>query len=219
MELLVAALAVAALVAIAVRFGLRGPSGGVHLPRIVDDSIGMWALRRLTGRPLLGRPAGDRPDPFARFRRPSTTLATRVPPPARPGRARPLGTSNLAAPGTAEGAQRPEALTEPGVRGSASWQVIPRRPPGRAFGSSILPIAEPARRTGRATAVLGYLGLAIVVAVVAFIAGAALGGASAPVAPSGASGSGTGATNLVGSSAVTTYRPTEPAPVPTSRQP
>ena len=79
MELLVALLVVLGLLAIAVRFGLRGPSGSVHLPRIVDDSIGMWALRRLTGRPLLGRTAGDRPDPFARFRRPSTVLATRVP--------------------------------------------------------------------------------------------------------------------------------------------
>jgi hypothetical protein len=51
-EWLVGALAVLGFIAIIVRFVPRDEAGQVRLPRIVDDSIGMWALRRLTGRRL-----------------------------------------------------------------------------------------------------------------------------------------------------------------------
>ncbi len=56
MELLVGLIIVLGLVAVAGRFLFRsGRDRAVQLPRIVDDSIGMYALRRMTGRPL-----GDR---------------------------------------------------------------------------------------------------------------------------------------------------------------
>jgi hypothetical protein len=55
LELIVAALVVVALAAIAIRFVPRTAAGSVLLPRIVDESVGMWALRRLTGRPLWTR--------------------------------------------------------------------------------------------------------------------------------------------------------------------
>ena len=73
MELLVGIVMVTGLAAIAARFLLDTGSGhGVVLPRVVDDSIGMWILRRMTGRPLGDRrrdetPAGPRsagPRPF-----------------------------------------------------------------------------------------------------------------------------------------------------------
>ena len=230
MELLVAVILVLGLVAIAIRFGLRGPAGSVQLPRIVDDSIGMWVLRRATGRPLLGRAAGDRPDPFSRFRRPSTVLATRVPPP-RPGRSRPrsrpapVETRAPAATSTAT----PTGATDADRPVPDSWQVIPRRPAGRTFGSSILPTAEPdaTRRPARTTAVLGYVGLAIVIAAIAFVAGAALGVVATPGVPresigpstgtSGSAGS-TGSAGVLGSPRATIRVSTRPEPVPT-RQP
>ena len=223
MELLVAVLIVVALVAIAIRFGLRGPAGSVRLPRIVDDSIGMWVLRRVSGRPLLGRPAGARPDPFARFRRPSTVLATRVPPP-RPGTRRP-GPS-AAAPArarTSPSATAPSPPTDPGpeVSGSETWQVVPRPPASRTFGSSIGSAADraAARRPGRATVVAGYLGLVVVVAVVAFIAGAALGVVSSPGGSSAPGGSGTGGTGRLGSPSTTTRISAGPEPLSTVREP
>lgn len=52
MEFIVGALVVLGFLAIAARFIARDASGEVRLPRIVNDSIGMWALRRLTGRRL-----------------------------------------------------------------------------------------------------------------------------------------------------------------------
>ncbi|MEA2518259.1 MAG: hypothetical protein QOF49_339 [Chloroflexota bacterium] len=56
MELLVGALAILGFAAIIGRMLPRDAGGGVQLPRVVDDSVGMWALRRLTGRPLGERP-------------------------------------------------------------------------------------------------------------------------------------------------------------------
>ncbi len=52
MEWIVGALVVLGFIAIAARFVPRDVAGQTPLPRIVDESIGMWALRRLTGRPL-----------------------------------------------------------------------------------------------------------------------------------------------------------------------
>ena len=224
MEVLVAVLIVVALVAIAVRFGLGGPTGSARLPRIVDDSIGMWVLRRVTGRPLMGRPAGDRPDPFARFRRPSTALATRVPPPRPPGTRRPDQSAPVAARArTSPSATVPTLPAESGPEAPApdTWQVIPRPPAGRAFGSPIVPAADPARarRRGGATVVVGYLGLAVVVAVVAFIAGAALGVVSSPGGSPGATGSSTGRTGSLGSPSTTTRLSAGPEPLSTVREP
>lgn len=56
-ELFVGALVVLGFLAILTRLTPRDAAGRVVLPRIIDDSIGMWALRRLTG-----RPSGERAD-------------------------------------------------------------------------------------------------------------------------------------------------------------
>jgi hypothetical protein len=55
MEWIVGTLVVLGFIAIIVRFMPRDEAGGIRLPTIVDNSIGMWALRRLTGRPLWER--------------------------------------------------------------------------------------------------------------------------------------------------------------------
>ncbi len=59
MELIVGALVVLGFLAVVTRFITRDASGEIRLPRIVDDSIGMWALRRITGRRLSERPWDD----------------------------------------------------------------------------------------------------------------------------------------------------------------
>ena len=50
MELIVGTLFVLGMLAIVIRFAPRTSSGEVLLPRVIENSIGMWALRRLTGR-------------------------------------------------------------------------------------------------------------------------------------------------------------------------
>jgi hypothetical protein len=55
-ELIVGALVVLGFLAILTRFLPRDATGGIVLPRIVDDSIGMYVLRRMTGRRLGERP-------------------------------------------------------------------------------------------------------------------------------------------------------------------
>jgi PKD domain-containing protein len=55
-ELIVGTLFVLGMLAIAIRFAPRAPSGEVLLPRVIENSIGMWALRRLTGRRLAEPP-------------------------------------------------------------------------------------------------------------------------------------------------------------------
>jgi pyruvate/2-oxoglutarate dehydrogenase complex dihydrolipoamide acyltransferase (E2) component len=57
-EFIVGAFVALGFLAILVRFIARDASGEVRLPRIVDDSIGMWTLRRLSGR-RLGQGDGD----------------------------------------------------------------------------------------------------------------------------------------------------------------
>ena len=51
LELVVMGFAVAALVAIAVRFASRDEGGERRLPRVIDESVGMFAIRRALGRP------------------------------------------------------------------------------------------------------------------------------------------------------------------------
>jgi PKD domain len=60
-ELLVAALVVVGLLVVAGRFLFRSKSGEIVLPAILDESVGMWALRRVTGLRLWERqvPADD----------------------------------------------------------------------------------------------------------------------------------------------------------------
>jgi hypothetical protein len=60
-EWIVGALVVLGFIAITVRFIPRDDAGRARLPTIVDNSIGMWALRRMTGRPLWERPDGIGP--------------------------------------------------------------------------------------------------------------------------------------------------------------
>jgi outer membrane biosynthesis protein TonB len=55
-EWIVGAFVVLGFVAIVVRFVPRDVAGRVRLPRVIDDSIGMWALRRLTRRSLTEGP-------------------------------------------------------------------------------------------------------------------------------------------------------------------
>ena len=50
MELVVATLALLGIGASVVRFLPRDDAGRIVLPSVVDQSIGMWLLRRLTGR-------------------------------------------------------------------------------------------------------------------------------------------------------------------------
>jgi hypothetical protein len=70
-EILVGALVVLGFLAILARFVARDASGEIRLPRVVDDSIGMWTLRRITGRRLGERAWDDelddelQPDPNA----------------------------------------------------------------------------------------------------------------------------------------------------------
>jgi len=51
-EWIVRALVVLGFIAIFLRFAPRDEAGRAQLPRVIDDSIGMWALRRLAGRNL-----------------------------------------------------------------------------------------------------------------------------------------------------------------------
>ena len=49
-EWIVGAFVALGFIAIVVRFVPRDEAGGARLPRMVDDSIGMWAIRRISGR-------------------------------------------------------------------------------------------------------------------------------------------------------------------------
>lgn len=66
MEWFVGAFVVLGLIAVAVRFLLRDAEGDVRLPRIVDESVGMYTLRRLTGLPLASRDTAADRDWFGR---------------------------------------------------------------------------------------------------------------------------------------------------------
>jgi hypothetical protein len=134
-EFLVGILVVLALVAIVARFVVRDSGGRVSLPRIVDDSIGMWVLRRMTGRPLGRTPElAERADPFARYRRPVTVLAPRVDPrfrlAPRPGGlvlTTAMGASAYASAGT----------------GSSDWPIVPRPPSPDSTGPAAVATFEP----------------------------------------------------------------------------
>jgi hypothetical protein len=65
-EWFVGAFVVLGLIAVVVRFVLRDAEGVTHLPRIVDDSVGMYTLRRFTGLPLGNQAAVSERDWFGR---------------------------------------------------------------------------------------------------------------------------------------------------------
>jgi hypothetical protein len=142
MELVAGTFVILTFVAIVVRFTFRDAAGQVRLPTIVDNSIGMWVLREVTGRPLGRSPDLDPVDPFVPFRRPSTVLAPRVDPRFHlapwPGRA----TLRLAT-----------TLDPLGASFEPAWWTA--RPAagggGRSSGSPFLPVVVPelARRRSR----------------------------------------------------------------------
>jgi hypothetical protein len=153
-----------ALVAIAIRFFAWSEAGSVRLPRVVDDSIGMWIVRRLMGRPVAAVDGGSGPlDPFAPFRRPSTVLALRVD--ARVAallRGRPPG---------AVGPAGSLGVDTSWIGPAGSVVERPARP-GRAFGSSILP--ELGRRPVVQRGLRLYASLATLAVVLGFALGAGL---------------------------------------------
>jgi hypothetical protein len=202
-ELLVGALVVLAFVAILNRFAFRDASGQFRLPRIVDQSVGMWVLRR-----MLGRPTDPEMDPFARFRRPSTVLGRRPGGPTRPA-LRPAPRPAPRSARTPATRPRPPASTArpvpPAVLRDAAgsrdeeplppaWTTIERRrTEGRPFGASILAPAPPPPKRSRARAGITYGVLFVAVALgglaVGALAGLASGGSglstSASPIPSG----------------------------------
>jgi hypothetical protein len=87
LEIVVSAFVLVAFGAILWRFLPRAADGSIRLPDIVDRSIGMWLLRRATGRggerptssngATAGRPTESVADPVAGTPRPSPTQPTR----------------------------------------------------------------------------------------------------------------------------------------------
>jgi hypothetical protein len=132
-ELLVGALVVLGFVAILTRFIARDASGEVRLPRVVDDSIGMWVLRRATGRSFGQRPADDEVDEIDAIRPavgdPHSWDATRA------------ALAAIAAANAADGAIEPTypapapsayagsaPAQSPGPRPAPAFVLTPRRP-------------------------------------------------------------------------------------------
>ena len=167
MEWIVGALVVLGFIAIFVRFVPRDEAGGARLPRIVDDSVGMWALRRLSGRDPSGR--ADDLD--------AESDSTPAPSRGRPlliGVERSAGSASMAPANYAISTPRLEAL---GVRPARS--MPPRRRPSTApIGRShvIRPEAAPPgslvlQRRLAAIAALVVAGSVIVVVVIAVTRG------------------------------------------------
>jgi len=140
-ELIVGVLVVLGLLAVVTRFITRDASGQIRLPRVVDDSIGMWALRRITGRSLGERPLDDGvPDGVASDA--NVSDATQA------------GLGAIAAAGSATGAADP-------VSGPARSAPIASRRASSTIGMSPTPVHDlrrrqlaEARRTGRPTAIV-----------------------------------------------------------------
>ena len=163
---------VVGLAAIAIRFVPRTAAGRVLLPRVVDGSVGMWALRRLTGRPLWERPADQEeeaatePSPAAlpvaaaTFAGPTPIAPTRYVPSRRP--------------------LQPQLQSHP-VRDLANRQAARRRAQERAARR---------KRLERRIAAFGALAAALIVTTVVF------GVAMLPRQPSGGVLAATGTPDL-----------------------
>jgi hypothetical protein len=164
-ELVVALIIVLGLGAVAARFLLRSEGSlGLELPQIVDDSVGMYLLRRITGRPL-----GDR-------RLPRTIPAD---PPAAV--ARPFSAA------TAKRLGIPRASDVAPRRGGRA-----DAPAAGAVGAEPGPSTQPRRRLGplglgllAAAAIVAGLALGAALAVLVPANGAVggTGGATAPASP------------------------------------
>ncbi len=172
MELIVGALVVLGFVAILIRFIARDATGEVRLPRIVDDSIGMWALRRITGRRLWERPWDDEipADPMLEANAPDATRAA-------------VGASAVT---NASNPSRGPAKVAP-TRSDASLRRIQANPSATAPVASSTPVADLRRRQQARPrrspwlprlAALGSVAAVLIVAVVAL-------GAVLPRSPQG----------------------------------
>jgi PKD domain-containing protein len=164
-EWIVWALVVLGFVAIIVRFVPRDESGRARLPRIVDDSIGMWALRRITGRRLWDRSGAIDGVSSARSRAAVT------------GR---RGAANGAAPDApARYAASAARLRQLGIRPADS--LPPRRlPVARPVGSATIH-----RRQARPAATVVLQRRLAAIAAVVVVGVVALAVIAAPRAPSG----------------------------------
>ncbi len=141
MELLVLALAILGFAAIVARFAPRSPSG--RLPRIVDRSIGMWVVRRATGRPTTQRD-GD-PDHGPGPGATGADARATAPDPRWPAEPPPVLRS-VESPAQADRGPVPTAPIRLSVSSSArrpeppapvAQRVAWSRDPGRAYGESI----------------------------------------------------------------------------------
>lgn len=160
-ELLVTVMVAVALVAIVIRF-FAWSDAGVRLPGIVDDSIGMWVVRRLVGRRSGTPDDGSRArDPFAPFRRPSTVLALRVDAPVAAALRRASATRTAG----------PIHEVDTSWIGPA-WSVIERPARPAASGATILPEPGPRPLVRRGARL--YLSLATLAVVLGFALGAGL---------------------------------------------
>jgi hypothetical protein len=137
-EIIVWAALAIAVVAILGRFVLRSGGGEVVLPRIVDDSIGMWLLRRATGRRLWEREPEEDADAeaggVAVMAASAAPKATGIAPAERPIRILALPPATIdATPWTAE-------RTRPA---SASIDHLARRARPAALPTRYRPVAPP----------------------------------------------------------------------------
>jgi len=126
-ELIVGALVVLGLVAVVVRFLPRTEAGRVVLPRVIDASIGMWVLRRLSGRPLGAAPEAEPFDAAAHVGDVERRLAGRAVPPSvtAAGAIRPRGHVVLPSPHpVADLAARLAARRGPAI----AVETVPRSP-------------------------------------------------------------------------------------------
>ena len=210
MEFLVGALVVLGFLAILIRFIGRDSSGQVRLPRVVDDSIGMWTLRRITGRRLGARAWDDEIEADQQLD-PNASDATRAavdanaaiaanPPSAAtaanptivPPRSAPARVAPVRMPPTRDIAIRPRARARPGYSASmlSPTPVLDLRRRQEA-------IARPRRSPWRRR--FAALGIA---AAVLIIAGVALGFAAQQRPPQGQVLAATGRPQMPGQDAV-----------------
>ncbi|HZC32155.1 MAG TPA: hypothetical protein VE640_02590, partial [Candidatus Bathyarchaeia archaeon] len=151
MEWIVGALVVLGFIAVIARFIPRDDAGRARLPAIVDNSIGMWALRRLTGRPLWD--GSDRVGP--RTARPAQGASTRYA--ASPSRLQALGIRPAGATQRSTPTRRPPMATPARVRVASTH----RRPEEHPAGSLVI--------LRRLVAIIAIIAIAAVAIWVAFV--------------------------------------------------
>lgn len=159
MEWIVGALVVLGFVAVIARFIPRDDAGRARLPAIVDNSIGMWALRRMTGRPLWEQPDGIGPRAGRNIggstARPAQGASTRYA--ASPSRLQALGIRPAGAARRSTSTRRPPMATPARVRDAST----DRRREERAAGSTVI--------LRRLVAIIAIIAIAAVAIWVAFV--------------------------------------------------